>query len=55
MNLDAHVETLEARHTEIEGKIAREELRPHPDSMRLKDLKKRKLRLKEELSRFTHH
>lgn len=55
MNLDAHLQTLEDRHTDIEGKIAREELRPHPDSLRLRDLKKRKLKLKEELSKFTTH
>ena len=55
MNLEAHVETLEARHTEIEAKIEREEHRPHPDTLVISDLKKRKLRLKEELSKLTHH
>ncbi len=55
MNLEAHVQTLETRHTEIEALIEREEHRPHPDTMRLMSLKKRKLRLKEELSRLTHH
>jgi len=53
MNIDAHVETLNAKHAEIEKIIAREEHRPIPDTLRLGELKKRKLRLKEEMQRFS--
>ncbi len=52
MSLDTHVASLNQKHAEIEDVIAREELRPHPDAMRLMELKKQKLRLKEELIRL---
>lgn len=52
MSVEMHVDSLNRKHAEIEDVIAREELRPQPDSMRLLQLKKQKLRLKEELSRF---
>ena len=56
MSLNAHVERLNAKHAEIESTIAREELRPHPDTLRITQLKRKKLRLKEELSRLeTQH
>ncbi len=55
MNIDAHVETLNAKHAEIEKIIAREEHRPNPDSLKLGTLKKRKLRLKEEIKKFNCH
>ena len=45
----------DGKHAEIEEIIAREEHRPCPDTMRLAELKKQKLRLKEEMSRFIRH
>lgn len=53
MSLQTHVESLNQKHAEIEDVIAREELRPHPDALRLMELKKQKLRLKEEMVRLT--
>lgn len=55
MNIEAHVETLAAKHTEIERNITSEQHRPVPDTMRLMQLKKEKLRLKEEIRRFGSH
>lgn len=55
MNLESHVETLNAKHAEIEEIIAREEHRPCPDSIRIAQLKKKKLRLKEEMTRLVKH
>jgi len=52
MSLEMHVATLNQKHAAIEDVIAREELRPQPDAIRLKDLKKQKLRLKEEMLRL---
>ncbi len=52
MSLETHVASLNQKHAEIEDVIAREELRPQPDTMRLMELKKQKLRLKEEMSRL---
>lgn len=59
MNLEAHTATLNARHAEIENAIETEEHRPNPDTMRLMQLKRQKLKLKEEITRIsapsTHH
>ena len=55
MNIDAHVQTLAAKHSEIEKSIAHEQLRPAPDTMRLMQLKREKLRIKEEIRSFKRH
>lgn len=56
MSLETHVATLNQKHAEIEDVIAREELRPQPDAIKLMDLKKQKLRLKEEITQLdTRH
>ncbi len=56
MSLEMHVESLNQKHADIEHSIEREELRPFPDSIRLMNLKRKKLKLKEELSRLeTRH
>lgn len=45
-----HVAALQARHHEIDDQIATEEKRPAPDTARLAELKRRKLKLKEEMA-----
>lgn len=55
MNIDARVENLTAQHTDIDRKLDSEQHRPNPDTMRLMQLKKEKLRLKEEIRRFRSH
>lgn len=52
MNIESHVENLQAKHTDIESIISKEELRPNPDTMRIRMLKKEKLRIKEAMARF---
>lgn len=47
----AHLSALTAKHSNLDRKIATESQRPLPDQILLADLKKRKLRVKEELSR----
>ncbi|MDG2001704.1 MAG: DUF465 domain-containing protein [Novosphingobium sp.] len=47
----SHVSALELKHAGIERKIEDELSRPLPDEVVLQSLKKRKLRLKEELVR----
>ena len=44
-----HVSALRGKHEALERQIGEEEARPVPDTIRLHDLKKQKLRLKEEL------
>jgi len=55
MSLELHVQTLNQKHAEIDTVITQEEHRPHPDSIRLMQLKKEKLRLKEQLNKLTKH
>ncbi len=45
-----HVESLQRKHAGLERQIAEEMTRPSPDETLLRDLKRRKLKLKEELT-----
>ena len=45
----SQVEALEHKHAELEAMIDEEEHRPHPDDIRLHELKKEKLRVKDVL------
>ena len=47
-----HQTALEAKHASLDRKLAEERLRPMPDERTIAELKKQKLRLKEELQRF---
>ena len=49
MSLQTHVQSLNQKHAKIDVIIAQEEIRPRPDAMRLMQLKRQKLRLKEEM------
>ena len=46
----AHVEELASKHAALDSLIDEEEHRPAPDVIRLHQLKKEKLRLKDELA-----
>ncbi|RJF92883.1 DUF465 domain-containing protein [Sphingomonas cavernae] len=46
----AHFSALEAKHAGLEHRIAEESRRPSPDSGILAQLKKQKLKIKEELA-----
>ena len=48
----SHVSALELKHEGFERKIEEELSRPLPDDVVLQTLKKRKLRIKEELERL---
>ena len=48
----SHVSALQLKHAGLERKLADESSRPMPDLLAIQLLKKRKLRIKEELS---HH
>ena len=47
----SHVNALQSKHAGLEAKIRDELARPAPDSAMIQQLKKLKLRLKEEISR----
>ncbi|MCH4892710.1 MULTISPECIES: YdcH family protein [unclassified Sphingomonas] len=47
---DAHFEALQSKHATLDRRIQDESLRPLPDQAVLRDLKRRKLRVKEEMT-----
>ena len=49
MAIDARIRELDSRHETLERAIEDEASRPAADELRLRELKRRKLRLKEEL------
>lgn len=52
MSVETHLGALRAKHTELEVAIAAENRRPLPDNTLLTDLKRQKLRIKEEIERL---
>jgi hypothetical protein len=54
MTAEDRVKALMAKHAELEGAIVSESSRPHPDDAVVSDLKKQKLRIKDEIVKLTH-
>jgi hypothetical protein len=54
MGLESHIQELSDKHHKLDEQIQEELHRPHPDDLMLSELKKRKLRLKEEIERLRH-
>ena len=52
MRLDARIASLNNRHAALEQQIFEEDHRPRPDAETLAKLKRKKLRLKEEMQRL---
>jgi hypothetical protein len=50
-----HIEALKAKHASLEHAISQENARPHPDDDVLCSLKKRKLQIKDEITRLSIH
>lgn len=48
----SHVAALQAKHEGLERRIRQEMNRPAPDESMVQTLKKRKLRIKEEIAQF---
>ena len=46
---EERMDSLRAKHAELEAEIEEEVHRPHPDDVRLVELKREKLRVKEEI------
>lgn len=53
MGQDARTESLQAKHKEIEFIIFEEEKRPLPDYAAVQELKRKKLKIKDELIRMS--
>jgi hypothetical protein len=52
MALESHLAELVEKHRSLERSIEEEMARPHADDIKVADLKKRKLRLKEQIERL---
>ena len=53
MTMEDRVETLRARHAHLEHEIDDENHRPLPDTIHITELKRQKLRIKEEITRLS--
>jgi hypothetical protein len=53
MALESHIAELRERHQSLEREIERELNHPASDTLRIAEMKKQKLRLKEEIERLT--
>ncbi len=49
---EPHLEALKIKHADLDAQIADEERRPHPDDDIIHNLKKLKLRIKDELAQL---
>lgn len=54
MSVDDRIEALKAKHARLETEILEENNRPHPDDIHLHELKREKLKIKDEMSRIRH-
>jgi hypothetical protein len=54
MSSDDRVEALKAKHAALDVAIGEENRRPNPDSSALHELKRQKLKIKDELQRIVH-
>jgi hypothetical protein len=54
MALDAHLVELSERHRALDRKIEEELARPTADDLKIAELKRQKLRLKDEMERLKH-
>ena len=52
MNVDARVDSLQQMHHDLEEAIKEENKRPKPDASVLSDLKRQKLRIKDEIAQL---
>jgi len=50
MSMIEHVDALRAKHAELENLIDEEEHRPHPDDIVITELKRQKLRIKDQIA-----
>lgn len=54
MDMAAHVEELRRKHQSLSEQVEKEIRHPGSDDLHITELKKQKLKLKEEIERLTH-
>ncbi len=52
MALRAHLQSLDKRHEELESLLSTEMKHPHPDDKRVHELKRLKLRIKDQIAKL---
>jgi hypothetical protein len=52
MSVEEHIAALKSKHAELEHLLDDENHRPHPDQILISDIKKQKLRIKDELAQI---
>ena len=52
MTVAEHVEALRAKHAALKQSVEEENQRPHPDEFHIAELKREKLRIKDEIARL---
>ncbi len=55
MALDAHLTELSGKHRALDRRIELEEMRPLADSVKLAEMKRQKLKLKDEIEKLRHN
>ncbi|MCG8357906.1 MAG: DUF465 domain-containing protein [Kiloniellales bacterium] len=55
MPVEDHLEVLRTKHASLEAEIEEEAQRPHPDDIRIQELKKEKLKIKDEIAGIAVH
>ena len=55
MSVEEHIASLKSKHAELEHLLDDENHRPHPDEALISDIKKQKLRIKDELAQLDGH
>lgn len=53
MNMNAHLQELRRKHESLSDRVEREQRSPGTDALAIAELKKQKLRLKEEIHRLS--
>ncbi len=54
MSLTSHLQELRRKHEALSHEVEREQRSPASDTLHIADLKKQKLKIKEEIERLTH-
>jgi hypothetical protein len=55
MSVEEHIEALRSKHASLKEAIDSENQRPHPDDLRITELKREKLRIKDEIAELSMH
>ena len=55
MSVTEHLDSLKAKHLDLEQLIEPEEARPRPDEVKIHELKRQKLRIKDEIAQLARH